>query len=53
MIWINRKSQNGDSDREKYIHRKLNNVCLSKGKEPYWNFRTNEHLQNENYEKQF
>ena len=22
-------------------------------KESYWNFRTNEHLQNENYEKQF
>ena len=24
-----------------------------KSKESYWNFRTNEHLQNENYEKQF
>ena len=25
----------------------------NKSKESYWNFRTNEHLQNENYEKQF
>ena len=24
-----------------------------KSKESYWNFRTNEHLQNKNYEKQF
>ena len=24
-----------------------------KSKESYWNFRNNEHLQNENYEKQF
>ena len=24
-----------------------------KSKESYWNFRTNDHLQNENYEKQF
>ena len=24
-----------------------------KSKESYWNFRTNEHLQNENYQKQF
>ena len=24
-----------------------------KSKDSYWNFRTNEHLQNENYEKQF
>ena len=24
-----------------------------KSKESYWNYRTNEHLQNENYEKQF
>ena len=28
----------------KYIHRKLNNAYLSKGKEPYKNFRINEHL---------
>ena len=26
---------------------------FDKSKESYWNFRTNEHLQNENYEKQF
>ena len=28
-------------------------LSWDKSKESYWNFRTNEHLQNKNYEKQF
>ena len=37
----------------RFFRKQFLGLRWDKSKESYWNFRTNEHLQNENYEKQF